>query len=151
MNVISQRGLSLLTLFDVPTMDDCDIIQIRVLAFSVGFNFFVTLSLFPSITASIATVSDQNSKYYTTLFVPIFCFVGFNVGDYIGRTLAGLYHLVRRPWATGFLRPDRHRAAGKWTRPSRPLPLSLAGCQTLQARSFPHFGPGDLLSSVYSL
>ena len=43
-------------------------------------NFVITLTLFPSITGNVFMNSDPNSKY----FVPVYCFVGYNLGDYIG-------------------------------------------------------------------
>ena len=58
---------------------------IAPLAFQVGYVFFVTLSVFPAIAAAVK--SQYANDYGTKLFVPIFCFVGFNVGDYVGRTL----------------------------------------------------------------
>ncbi|RIA99256.1 nucleoside transporter-domain-containing protein [Glomus cerebriforme] len=66
--------------------------KIRTLAFVVGFVFAVTLSVFPSITASIkSTVKDENkSKFHQDyLFIPLH-FLIFNLGDYGGRFLPSL-------------------------------------------------------------
>eukprot|EP01137_Pigoraptor_chileana_P017577 Opistho-2@75857 len=61
--------------------------RIRGLAFWVGYNFFITLALFPSITASVKTSNNFNHN----LFVPIYNFLGFNVGDFLGRHSAGYF------------------------------------------------------------
>lgn len=58
---------------------------VRRMGLSVMFTFFITLSLFPGITASLVSYSQPDSK----LFVPIVCFLLFNLGDWVGRTLAG--------------------------------------------------------------
>ena len=70
----------------------------------VGFIFFVTLAVFPAIAANVQsqhdteecasaeTAGDSLSKtcfYGAKLFIPIYCFIGFNVADLLGRTLAG--------------------------------------------------------------
>jgi len=69
-------------------------------AMQVGYVFFITLAVFPAIAANIqsehfnATANATNAtpaeKYAKTFFVPIFCFLLFNVGDLAGRTLAGM-------------------------------------------------------------
>eukprot|EP00041_Stephanoeca_diplocostata_P029188 m.855386 g.855386 ORF g.855386 m.855386 type:complete len:539 (+) comp23509_c0_seq2:190-1806(+) len=61
--------------------------QIAPMAFSVAFVFTVTLAVFPAVAANIQ--SNSTGSYATKLFVPVFCFLGFNLGDWIGRTIAG--------------------------------------------------------------
>ena len=43
---------------------------------------------------------DKNTRWASTFFVPVVCFLLFQVGDYIGRTLAGLVQLPK-PSMTG--------------------------------------------------
>ena len=59
-------------------------------ALSVLLIFLVTLGVFPSITSAIR-MEDYSSNYAQNYFVGVYCFLGFNVGDLIGRTLAGWY------------------------------------------------------------
>lgn len=63
--------------------------QIFLYAFSVYFVFTVTLACFPATTMLAESV---NKKEYTTwaenYFIPVCCFVLFNVGDYVGRFIA---------------------------------------------------------------
>ncbi|CAI2185089.1 1388_t:CDS:2 [Funneliformis geosporum] len=66
--------------------------KIRILAFTVGFVFFVTLSLFPSITASIKSIvveHDKSKFHQDYLFIPLH-FLVFNIGDWLGRCLPSL-------------------------------------------------------------
>eukprot|EP00039_Didymoeca_costata_P007035 m.95711 g.95711 ORF g.95711 m.95711 type:complete len:496 (+) comp13509_c0_seq2:63-1550(+) len=59
--------------------------KIRGLAIQVALVFVLSLSLFPAIAV---TVQSQFDNYYgNNLFIPIYCFIGFNVGDYVGRSL----------------------------------------------------------------
>ncbi|CAG8610987.1 13229_t:CDS:2 [Funneliformis mosseae] len=70
--------------------------KIRILAFTVGFVFFVTLSLFPSITTSIKSVVDEENKSkfrQDYLFIPLH-FLIFNIGDWLGRSLPSLQSFV---------------------------------------------------------
>jgi len=55
---------------------------------AVSLCFLVTLGSFPAITALVK--STTCSSFTETFFVPIFCFLLFNIGDYLGRFLAGL-------------------------------------------------------------
>ena len=43
---------------------------------------------------------DKSTRWASTFFVPVGCFLLFNVGDYIGRTLAGIVQLPK-PSMTG--------------------------------------------------
>ncbi|CAG8675593.1 14484_t:CDS:1 [Ambispora leptoticha] len=65
--------------------------KLQTFAFAVFLTFVVTLSLFPSITASIKSVAkpeDRQKFQLDYLFIPIH-FLLFNVGDLIGRNLPG--------------------------------------------------------------
>ena len=72
--------------------------QIWVWILSVFLCFFVTLSVFPAITVLVKSTSSGNlwsDKY----FIPVGCFLVFNIGDYVGRMLASI---IKWPKATGF-------------------------------------------------
>lgn len=68
-------------------------------ALMVAWVFFITLSVFPNIAVAVQSQYGKNgtdagddgrgSPYGNQLFIPIYCFIGFNLGDYIGRTAAG--------------------------------------------------------------
>eukprot|EP00096_Caligus_rogercresseyi_P013838 TRINITY_DN6432_c0_g1_i1.p1 TRINITY_DN6432_c0_g1~~TRINITY_DN6432_c0_g1_i1.p1 ORF type:complete len:260 (+),score=74.63 TRINITY_DN6432_c0_g1_i1:741-1520(+) len=60
--------------------------EIWVYALSVFIVFAVTLGCFPGITAAIR--STGTGTWSTKFFVPVTCFLLFNIGDYIGRSLA---------------------------------------------------------------
>ncbi|KAK7169917.1 hypothetical protein R3I94_000224 [Phoxinus phoxinus] len=57
--------------------------KIWVMAFCVTFVFTVTLSVFPAVTVDVKTVYGGNWERY---FIPVFCFLVFNVMDFSGRT-----------------------------------------------------------------
>ncbi|XDV17675.1 hypothetical protein PO909_023503 [Leuciscus waleckii] len=57
--------------------------KIWVMAFCVTFVFTVTLSVFPAVTVDVKTVYGGNWERY---FIPVFCFLTFNVMDFLGRT-----------------------------------------------------------------
>ena len=66
--------------------------QISVYAASVYLIFTVTLACFPAITAlvkshTLSTDGEENA-WATKFFIPVSCFVLFNVGDWIGRFVA---------------------------------------------------------------
>ncbi|XP_004363728.1 hypothetical protein CAOG_02889 [Capsaspora owczarzaki ATCC 30864] len=68
--------------------------RIWPLALAVGYNFFVTLSVFPSITSSInsyTAASDPDNYFFNNLFTAVSCFLFFNLGDYFGRILASWF------------------------------------------------------------
>jgi equilibrative nucleoside transporter 1/2/3 len=70
--------------------------KIRILAFTVGLVFFATLSVFPSITASIKSVVEDEGKSkfrQDYLFIPLH-FLIFNLGDWFGRCLPSLQFFV---------------------------------------------------------
>jgi len=66
------------------------LLQISPYAFSVFFCFLVTLGCFPAITLQVVSTLPQDSAWATTFYVPVACFLLFNVGDYLGRFLASL-------------------------------------------------------------
>jgi equilibrative nucleoside transporter 1/2/3 len=62
-------------------------------AVSVLLCFLVTLGCFPAITMHVR--STTCSSWTEIFFVPIACFLLFNIGDYLGRFLAGLIQWPR--------------------------------------------------------
>lgn len=70
--------------------------KIKIHAISVTIVFLVTLSVFPAIAALVqSTDIDQGGDWNVKYFIPVGCFLIFNVGDYVGRTLAGWFHLPK--------------------------------------------------------
>ncbi|XP_051992370.1 equilibrative nucleoside transporter 2-like isoform X1 [Xyrauchen texanus] len=61
--------------------------KIGVMAFCVTFVFTVTLSVFPAITVDVKTVYEGKWERY---FIPVCCFLIFNLMDWIGRTVTSL-------------------------------------------------------------
>eukprot|EP00088_Acartia_fossae_P026451 TRINITY_DN2728_c0_g1_i3.p1 TRINITY_DN2728_c0_g1~~TRINITY_DN2728_c0_g1_i3.p1 ORF type:complete len:453 (+),score=98.00 TRINITY_DN2728_c0_g1_i3:47-1360(+) len=49
--------------------------------------FLVTLACFPAVTVRVVSTVSEGS-WPTTFFIPVCCFVLFNVGDYLGRQMA---------------------------------------------------------------
>lgn len=87
--------------------------RIKALAWGVTVNFTITLAVFPSLTANIYsmqakayedggaikyTANPPEGRFYGDLFVPIYCFLLFNLFDFAGRTLAGRYILIPTRW-----------------------------------------------------
>jgi len=62
--------------------------RIALYGASVFLVFTVTLGCFPAITMLVQSTGDPESPWSTVYFVPVVCFVLFNVGDWIGRILA---------------------------------------------------------------
>ncbi|XP_026071529.1 equilibrative nucleoside transporter 2 isoform X1 [Carassius auratus] len=58
--------------------------KIWLMAFCVTFVFTVTLSVFPAVIVDVKTVYGGKWERY---FIPIFCFLLFNVMDFTGRTV----------------------------------------------------------------
>ncbi|XP_026124038.1 equilibrative nucleoside transporter 2-like isoform X2 [Carassius auratus] len=58
--------------------------QIWVMAFCVTFVFTVTLSVFPAVTVDVKTVYGGKWERY---FIPVLCFLFFNLMDFIGRSV----------------------------------------------------------------
>ena len=64
--------------------------QIRVEALTVLIIYIVTLGCFPALTVLVeATDQDQGGDWEEKYFVPVCCFLFYNLGDYIGRLMVG--------------------------------------------------------------
>ncbi|KAL5008351.1 hypothetical protein ScPMuIL_013932 [Solemya velum] len=56
-------------------------------------TFFVTLACFPAICSSIFSMNrDKSSIWSDEYFIPVVCFLLFNIGDWAGRIVAGWIH-----------------------------------------------------------
>jgi len=64
--------------------------QISPYAAAVLICFLVTLGCFPAITMQVQSTLPPDSAWSQTFYVPVACFLLFNIGDYLGRFLAGL-------------------------------------------------------------
>lgn len=77
--------------------------QIFKLGSSVAFVFFVTLTAFPSLTSRIRSKHEDDGSEWTKIyFVPVTCFLLFNVGDFCGRLAASF---TQWPGKDGYLLP----------------------------------------------
>jgi len=65
--------------------------MIQVPALSVFNVFWVTIGVFPALTVEMQSTENCSSdaRFFNDLFIP-FLFVMFNLGDFTGRTLAGM-------------------------------------------------------------
>ena len=66
------------------------LLQISPYAAAVLICFLVTLGCFPAITLQVQSTLDKDSAWSQTFYVPVACFLLFNIGDYLERFLAGL-------------------------------------------------------------
>lgn len=64
--------------------------------FSVAFVFFITLSIFPALSARIKSTNTEHTEWSNKYFVPVSCFLLFNVGDFAGRLMASFVQWPRR-------------------------------------------------------
>ncbi|XP_054885799.1 equilibrative nucleoside transporter 1-like [Poeciliopsis prolifica] len=65
--------------------------QVWVMALSVCFIFTVTIGTFPSVTADVkSSVAVKNSSGWGKYFIPVSCFLLFNVMDWVGRSLTAV-------------------------------------------------------------
>ncbi|NXW29926.1 S29A1 protein, partial [Phaetusa simplex] len=64
--------------------------KLWVMALSVCFVFTVTIGVFPSITAKVSTVLGEGNRW-GLYFIPVSCFLLFNVFDWTGRSLTALF------------------------------------------------------------
>ncbi|NWI23372.1 S29A1 protein, partial [Sula dactylatra] len=64
--------------------------KLWVMAVSVCFVFTVTIGVFPSITAKVSTVLGEGNRW-SLYFIPVSCFLLFNVFDWTGRSLTALF------------------------------------------------------------
>jgi len=71
------------------------LIMISPYAAAVLLCFLVTLGTFPAITMQVVSTMDPKSAWAQTFYVPVACFLLFNIGDYVGRFLAGLIQWPR--------------------------------------------------------
>jgi len=65
-------------------------LQISLYAAAVFITFLVTLGCFPAVTMQVKSTLDKDTAWASTFYIPVACFLLFNVGDYVGRFLAGL-------------------------------------------------------------
>ncbi|XP_053568724.1 equilibrative nucleoside transporter 1 [Bombina bombina] len=61
-----------------------------VLALSVCFVFTVTIGIFPSVTADVKSTIAGDSAW-ATYFIPVSCFLLFNIFDWAGRSITALF------------------------------------------------------------
>ncbi|KAM9233524.1 equilibrative nucleoside transporter 1 isoform 2-T6 [Dugong dugon] len=64
--------------------------NISVLAFSVCFVFTVTIGLFPAVSAEVKS-SIAGTSAWGSYFIPVSCFLTFNVFDWLGRSLTAVF------------------------------------------------------------
>jgi len=76
------------------------LIQISPYAAAVLLCFTVTLGCFPTITARVVSTMPKESAWAGTFYIPVACFLLFNIGDYLGRFLAGLI-MIPKPSKVG--------------------------------------------------
>jgi len=72
-------------------------------AAAVLLCFLVTLGCFPAITAQVVSTLDKETGWASTFYVPVGCFLLFNIGDYVGRFLAGLIQWPKAGKIGGYL------------------------------------------------
>ena len=64
------------------------LLKISLYAASVFLVFVVTLGAFPAVTVLVKSTSEAKDRWTQDFFVPVTCFLLFNVGDWLGRILA---------------------------------------------------------------
>ncbi|XP_042527799.1 equilibrative nucleoside transporter 1 [Dipodomys spectabilis] len=64
--------------------------NISVLAFSVCFIFTITIGLFPAVTSEVKSSIAGNSDW-GKYFIPVSCFLTFNIFDWLGRSLTAVF------------------------------------------------------------
>lgn len=64
--------------------------QIWVMALSVCFVFTITIGVFPAITVDVKTTVVEGDNGWNTYFIPVSCFLLFNLMDWAGRTLTAV-------------------------------------------------------------
>ncbi|NXK46457.1 S29A1 protein, partial [Chauna torquata] len=64
--------------------------KLWVMAVSVCLVFTITIGVFPSITAKVSTSLGEGNKW-GLYFIPVSCFLMFNVFDWTGRSLTALF------------------------------------------------------------
>ncbi|XP_035289092.1 equilibrative nucleoside transporter 2 [Anguilla anguilla] len=68
--------------------------KIWVMAFCVTFVFIVTLSVFPAITVEVNTLYEGTK--WEVYFIPVCCFLFFNIMDWLGRTITTVVQWPRK-------------------------------------------------------
>uniref|UniRef100_A0A665WL99 Equilibrative nucleoside transporter 1-like n=1 Tax=Echeneis naucrates TaxID=173247 RepID=A0A665WL99_ECHNA len=63
--------------------------QIWVMALSVCFIFTITIGVFPAVTVAVES-TVANGGAWSTYFIPVSCFLLFNIMDWAGRSLMGV-------------------------------------------------------------
>uniref|UniRef100_A0A8C3SPA7 Solute carrier family 29 member 1 (Augustine blood group) n=1 Tax=Chelydra serpentina TaxID=8475 RepID=A0A8C3SPA7_CHESE len=63
--------------------------KIWVMALSVCFVFTVTIGVFPAVTAEVKSTIAGSSKW-EMYFIPVSCFLMFNIFDWLGRSLTAI-------------------------------------------------------------
>lgn len=71
--------------------------QIWIWALAMFINFVATLCVFPALTVLAESTNSERNEWNDVYFIPVGCFLTYNVGDFVGRTLAGL---IKRPKAS---------------------------------------------------
>nr|XP_054969625.1 equilibrative nucleoside transporter 1 isoform X8 [Pan paniscus] len=64
--------------------------NISVLAFSVCFIFTITIGMFPAVTVEVKS-SIAGSSTWERYFIPVSCFLTFNIFDWLGRSLTAVF------------------------------------------------------------
>ncbi|XP_077018037.1 equilibrative nucleoside transporter 1 [Tamandua tetradactyla] len=87
-----ESGVSASTPHPTPTSPSIKSIlkNISVLAFSVCFIFTVTIGIFPAVTAEVKS-SIAGTSAWKNYFIPVSCFLTFNLFDWLGRSLTAVF------------------------------------------------------------
>ena len=66
--------------------------RIWVWILAVFLTFLVCLAVFPSITVQVVSMGagDKGTEWNNKYFIPVGCFLLFNIGDFVGRMLASV-------------------------------------------------------------
>lgn len=64
--------------------------NISVLAFSICFIFTITIGMFPAVTADVKS-SIAGASAWGNYFIPVSCFLTFNIFDWLGRSLTAVF------------------------------------------------------------
>ncbi|KAJ8308008.1 hypothetical protein KUTeg_012882 [Tegillarca granosa] len=70
---------------------------------SVCLVFYVTLCCFPAVASAIGSVSNHKDEWTEKYFSVVVCFLLFNVGDWAGRSLAGMIKFPRASHSTSLM------------------------------------------------
>lgn len=108
--------------------------------FCCSFTFFITLACFPAITASIQT-SNADNKTWSKFFIPVCCFLLFNLSDWIGRTAASSFQIFSVGNRVGLLVACLLRSA---------FPFLFMFCN-VQPRTLPVFFNNDIFFVLFMI